>query len=60
MIDGGIGTVLNGVLLRPTGAQHIPYLSVALFLIVTTGLAIASRQGITRTESAVTAAGAPR
>lgn len=59
MIGGGIGTVLNGVLLRPIGARHIPYLSVALFVMLATGLAIASRQRRTHAESAVTAAGAP-
>jgi predicted MFS family arabinose efflux permease len=51
MIGSGIGTVLNGVLVGPIGARHIPYLSVALFLMLAAGLAIASRQGRRRAES---------
>jgi hypothetical protein len=51
--------VLNGVLLGPIGAQYIPYLSVALFLMLAAGLAIASRQGRKRAESVLPAADVP-
>jgi MFS family permease len=59
MIGSGIGTVLNGVLVGPIGARHIPYLSVALFLMLAAGLAIASRQGRRRTEPMTPAADVP-
>lgn len=59
MIGGGIGTVLNGVLIGPLGAQYIPYLSVALFLMLAAGLAIASRQGRRHAEAVIPAAGIP-
>ena len=44
MIGSGIGIVLNGVLIGPIGAPHIPYLSVAVFLMLAAGLGIAARQ----------------
>ncbi len=59
MIGSGIGTVLNGVLVGPIGASHIPYLSVALFLMLAAGLAIGSRQGRRRAESMIPAADVP-
>lgn len=59
MIGGGIGTVLNGVLLGPIGATHIPFLSVAIFLMLGAGLAIASRQGRIRAQSGLPAADMP-
>ncbi len=59
MIGGGIGTILNGVLVGPIGATHIPYISVALFLVLAAGLAIASRQGRRRAERMIPAADVP-
>lgn len=57
MVGSGIGTVLNSVLIGPIGARHIPYLSVALFLMLAVGLAIGARQDRRRAECATPAPG---
>ena len=59
MIGSGIGTVLNGVLIGPIGAPHIPYLSVALFLMLAAGLGIAARQRRRRAGPVTPAAEVP-
>ncbi len=43
MTGGGLGTVLNGVLVGPLGAWNIPYLSIGLFLVLAVALAVAFR-----------------
>jgi MFS family permease len=43
MIGGGLGAVLNGILVGPIGAWNIPYLSVGLFSMLAVGLAMAAR-----------------
>ncbi len=45
MIGGGLGTVINGVLVGRIGAWNIPYLSVGLFSMLAAGLAIAAYHG---------------
>ena len=45
MIGGGLGAVLNGILVGPIGAWNIPYLSVGLFSMLAVGLAIAAHRG---------------
>jgi hypothetical protein len=45
MIGGGLGAVLNGILVGPVGAWNIPYLSVGLFAVLAVGLAIAAHRG---------------
>ena len=44
MIGGGLGGVLNGVLVIPLGAQNIPYLSIGLFTLVAVMLGTAARR----------------
>jgi hypothetical protein len=43
MIGGGLGSVINGILVEPLGAWNIPYLTVGLFSMLAVGLAIAAR-----------------
>lgn len=43
MTGGGLGTVLNGVLVGPAGAWNAPYLSIGLFLVLAATLAVAVR-----------------
>jgi predicted MFS family arabinose efflux permease len=59
MIGSGLGTVLNGVLIGPIGARNIPYLSVALFLMLAAGLAIAARHSTSHAEYTTLAAEVP-
>ena len=46
MIGGGLGSVINGLLVEPLGAWNIPYLTVGLFLMLAAGLAIAARYSV--------------
>jgi MFS family permease len=45
MIGGGLGAVINGILVGLIGAWNIPYLSVGLFSMLAAGLAIAAHHG---------------
>jgi MFS family permease len=51
MIGGGLGSVINGILVGPLGAWNIPYLTVGLFSMLAVGLAIAARYGSYRPGS---------
>ena len=44
MIGGGLGGVLNGVLVLPLGAWNIPYLTIGLFAAVAVILAASARR----------------
>jgi MFS family permease len=44
MIGGGLGGVLNGVLVVPLGARNIPYLTIGLFGAVALTLAVRARK----------------
>jgi MFS family permease len=51
MIGGGLGSVINGLLVGPIGAWNIPYLTVGLFSMLAIGLAIAARHSVRRPGS---------
>lgn len=59
MIGGGLGGVLNGVLVEPLGAWNIPYVTIGLFSILAVVLAIAARQTDGNPHSAVLVIDAP-